>query len=135
MDPALIQRSGHMIDPARGLTWMCWKAVSPKSLKKRVNQNHLFVLPRKMSSNSLLETTLQTVSDIEMFRIILEKWRSASKFWRITTLVMASYSGLCALRYIYIKSKRRYYRCPPGPIGVPFSIFLNPRVTTLSFLL
>ena len=84
-----------------------------------------------MSYISLLETTLQSVSDNDLLRMIVEKWRSSSKFWRITTLAIASYSALCAVRYIYIKSKRRYYGHPPGPIALPFSIFLNPRVNIL----
>jgi len=67
---------------------------------------------------SFMEDILQRVSDIEFYQKLLQKWKSAPTFLRITTLVTGSIAGLSAAWYVYVKSKRKYYGYPPGPIGI-----------------
>jgi len=75
---------------------------------------------------SKMEAVLRSITDIEFVQILVEKWNTASKFWRITNLVLGSYAGLYAAQYAFIKSKRKYYGYPPGPIDLPFKLLLCP---------
>ena len=67
-----------------------------------------------------MEIHLQYVSNLQLFRELVKKWWSQSKFFRITALVTGSITGLLSIRYLYVKTKRKYYGYPPGPMGPPF---------------
>jgi len=59
------------------------------------------------------------MANFEVFRKALEKLWSESKFFKYSALVTGSLTGSLALRYLYIRSKRKYYGLAPGLVGLP----------------
>ena len=67
---------------------------------------------------SKMEGIIESLSNVCLYRQILEEWWSKSKFFRIIALVTSSIFGFYSVRYTYIKTKRKYYNYPPGPISL-----------------
>ena len=61
----------------------------------------------------------QYLSYMNTFQQLMQRLWSQSKFCRITALVTGSITGYLSFRYLYIKSKRKYYGLPPGMVGMP----------------